>query len=205
VFSDDFNRANGAVGNGWTSYGGGATIVNDELQTLGEPAYGGGVYRTLSVTFPLTFSFDFSTADPSVGGWFIAFNAISTLVPGPQPGQVSYFQFEGSGGIQTVTPTGFESSPDLPENFGAAFGQVYGQVNADLSAVITVTYADGTQVSVTFGPQASGPIGSMLVLGNSDASGTDYFDNLQINEVPEPATGLLLLAPLAALVLRRRK
>ncbi len=43
----------------------------------------GGVARTLPVFFPLTFSFDFATAVPSDGGWYIAFNAASLRLAKP--------------------------------------------------------------------------------------------------------------------------
>ena len=36
-------------------------ISNGELQTFGYPNKAGGVYRTLPVTFPLTFAFDSNT------------------------------------------------------------------------------------------------------------------------------------------------
>jgi hypothetical protein len=98
-FSDNFNRPDGNVGNGWTAYGGGASIVAGQLQTIGAASLGGGVSRTLPVTFPLTFSFDFTTAAPADGGWFIAFNAVSTQIPGPAVGQISFQQAAGARNI----------------------------------------------------------------------------------------------------------
>jgi len=84
-----------------------------------------------------------------------------------------------------------ETSPNLPEpipgweNYGSAPAHVKGTVNADLSAVITVTYADGVQVSTSWPATAAGPIGPMLVLGNSSAFyGPHFFDNLVISSGP---------------------
>lgn len=189
-FSDDFNRPDGAVGNGWSVFGGGASIMGGQLETIGEIAYGGGVSRNLTVTFPLTFSFDFWTADPADGGWFIAFNAVSTLIPGPAPAQVSFFQFAGSRNIYRNVNDPSAASPNLPEpilgweNYGAAPAHIQGQVNADLSSVITVTYADGVRVTAAWAGAAPGPIGPMLALGNSSASfGPHLFDNFTVAEV----------------------
>lgn len=116
TFSDNFNRPNGAVGNGWSVFCGGASIAGGQLQTIGSTSDGGGAFRNLTVTFPLRFSFDFSTADPAGGGWFIAFNAASTLIPGPASAQVSFFQFAGSRNIFTNINDPSAASPNLPEN-----------------------------------------------------------------------------------------
>jgi sugar lactone lactonase YvrE len=193
-FSDSFNRPDGSVGNGWTAYGGGASIVGGQLQTIGGVSVGGGVSRTLPVTFPLTFSFDFTTAVPTDGGWFIALNAVSTVIPGAPMAQTSFEQYAGSRNIIRRTTTAFESSPNLPEpiagweNFGTSPAHIQGLINADLSAVITLTYADGTKVSAQFGPTAPGPIGSLLVLGNSNASpGPHFFRNLSVSFGQAPA------------------
>jgi hypothetical protein len=67
IFSDDFNRPDGAAGNGWSAWRGYAydppdiSLLNGELVTRGYPNAAGGVYRTLPVTFPVAFSFDFRT------------------------------------------------------------------------------------------------------------------------------------------------
>jgi hypothetical protein len=186
-FFDGFDRPDGSVGNGWATFGAGASIAGGKLQTTGQVVFGGGIYRTLSVGFPLTFSFEFSTANPLDGGWFLAVNAVSTLVPGPPAGQISFQQYRGSRNVIRRTPSGFEQSPGLPEpipgwqDYGASAAHVQGLVNADLSSVITITYADGDRVTASFGPTASGPIGPSFVLGNSNASaGPHYFDNLRI-------------------------
>src|SRR5882762_8816719 len=137
TFSDKFNRPDGPVGNGWSLFGAGAALTSGQLETIGANAVGGGIFRNLSVAFPLNFSFDFSTADPANGGWFIAFNAVSTLVPGPSAAQVSFFQFGGSRNMLRDINDPSETSPNLPEpipgweNYGSAPAHVKGTVNAD--------------------------------------------------------------------------
>ena len=73
--TDNFNRPDGAPGLGWSTWGNGAQISGNQLETFGQPNVAGGIERTLDVTFPLSFSFDFSTSAPSDGGWLIGFNA----------------------------------------------------------------------------------------------------------------------------------
>ncbi|HVO63656.1 MAG TPA: hypothetical protein VMT53_22220 [Terriglobales bacterium] len=73
--SDNFNRPDGTVGNGWMAFGNGADILNGQLETFGQPNVGGGVQTTATITFPLTFSFDFRTNNPPFGGWLIGFNS----------------------------------------------------------------------------------------------------------------------------------
>ena len=106
IFSDDFNRPDGTVGNGWSSWWDGAfdhsniALVNGELVTRGFPNQAGGVFRTLPIAFPAAFAFDFRTpltvADNQCstllyneGGWLIAFNAATpafTPLTPVQPG-----------------------------------------------------------------------------------------------------------------------
>jgi hypothetical protein len=186
-FSDDFNRPDGPVSNGWSPFGGGAAIASGQLQTFGSLVDGGGVWRVFTVGFPLKFSFDFSTQAAADGGWFIAFNAQSTVPPGSPVGQVAFFQFAGSRNMFRNINDPSQASPNLPEpvpgfeNFGGSPAHVQGVVNADLSAVIKVTYADGHQVTGTWGATTAGPIGDMLVLGNPNASnGPHIFDNFQV-------------------------
>lgn len=191
TFTDTFNRADGPVGNGWTPFGGGAVISNGSLETSGSPAEGGGVSRVLPVTLPAKIAFDFSTANPADGGWFVAVNATGTHPPGPPISEVSFMHFAGSRNIYRVLNDGggqqFDFAPNLPEpiagwqDFGPVPAHVELQINADLSTVIKITYGDNSEVLTTFGPTAAGPIGSMLVLGNADASsGPHTFDNLQV-------------------------
>src|ERR1035438_1746074 len=80
TFTDDFNRLN--LGNGWYVWGNhNVSLVSGELRTYGEWGEGGGIVRSLAVSFPLSFLFDFRTLNvtddfqPSLpyndGGWFI--------------------------------------------------------------------------------------------------------------------------------------
>jgi hypothetical protein len=84
IFADDFNRPNGVVGNGWTTFHGssiGSTniqIKNGQLQTLGSPNLAGGIFRELPIALsagPIEFEFQFRTDDPANGGWWIGFNS----------------------------------------------------------------------------------------------------------------------------------
>ena len=47
TFSDNFNRSDGPVGNGWTPWGNGADLLNGQLETFGQNAVAGGVGRAL--------------------------------------------------------------------------------------------------------------------------------------------------------------
>jgi hypothetical protein len=212
-FSDDFNRPNGPVGNGWSTWGNpNSSLAGGQLQTMGEPNVAGGIYRTLTVTFPLTFSFDFSTYNPPVnpnpslpyndGGWFISFNADSPTYQGPT--EVSFYQYAGSRTINRIVGTTSDASPGLPgqipgwEDYNTSPSLVTGTVNADLSALITITYPDGTSVSTYFGPESGGTPGNIFMIGNSDESpGPDVFGNLiitspqTVNPVPEPPSIIL--------------
>jgi len=118
-FVDDFNRPDGFVGYGWLTWLGGLfnssaiSISGNELSTQGSPNQAGGVYRALPVTFPLAFSFDFHTSNPSDGGWDITFNNGSVLPPtsgarNGEPSQVDFFQEAGSRNIGRgyLTPSG---------------------------------------------------------------------------------------------------
>jgi glycyl-tRNA synthetase alpha subunit len=71
--TDNFNRPDGAVGLGWSVWGNGAQISGNQLETFGELDIAGGIQRKLDVTFPLKFSFDFSTSSPSDGGFIVGF------------------------------------------------------------------------------------------------------------------------------------
>ncbi|WP_306365293.1 hypothetical protein [Nocardia sp. CC227C] len=50
VFADDFDRANGAVGNGWTQIGSNAEIVNNSWSTIGTTNGSRGLIRDTGVT-----------------------------------------------------------------------------------------------------------------------------------------------------------
>jgi hypothetical protein len=83
--TDNFNRADGAPGLGWSRWGNGAQISGSQLETFGQTNVAGGIQRTLDITFPVSFSFDFSTNTPSDGGWLIAFNATASKLTDGTP------------------------------------------------------------------------------------------------------------------------
>jgi hypothetical protein len=218
AFSDDFNRPDGPVGNGWSTWGNpNSSLVGGQLQTFGQSGTAGGVARALTVTFPVTFSFDLSTFntrddfDPTLpyndGGWYIAFNADSTAFMGPA--ELFLYQYAGSRTINRVAGSTSDSSPGLPgripgwEDYNSSPSLISGTVNADLSALITITYSDGTSVSASFGAAGAGSPGGILMLGNANRSaGPDDFDNLLISSpsvspVPEPPPFALLTTALA--------
>src|ERR1700676_4434338 len=106
--TDNFNRPYGAPGLGWSAYCNGAQISGNQLETFGQINVGGGIQRTLDVTFPLSFSFDFSTnADPSDGGWLIGFNAATTASPlgTSNTTEVALVQYAGSREVCTAFQT----------------------------------------------------------------------------------------------------
>lgn len=224
-FSDNFNRPDGAVGNGWSTFGGGAVISGGQLETFGLSGQGGGIFRTFPVVFPVTFSFDFRTNAPSDGGWDITLNSASPSPLFPQvnaDAELGIFMVTGSSSLgldyQTSSGFGSESIPVVAgqRNFQSdILAGVSGVINPDLSGTITLDYLDGVTpdpISITFGTPAGAlliPQGTFLALGNANASfGPDFFDNFQITSgptspVPEPSsllllgTGLLGLWPLA--------
>jgi hypothetical protein len=185
--SDNFNRADGQPGNGWSTWGNCATISANQLRTCGQPNVAGGIARTLAATFPLMFSFDFRTEAPDDGGWMIVFNAAT---PGSTPDvQFSLGQYSGSRPLFYVyrTSTGHEFiSVPLPagaQNYqSAGSAHISGIVNADFSSTVIITYANGSTVEA-FTPALPSnailtPAGAILTLGNSNATfGPHYFDN----------------------------
>jgi 5-hydroxyisourate hydrolase-like protein (transthyretin family) len=198
TFADNFNRPDGVVGNGWTNWGNTATLLNGELETFGEIGVGGGIVRTLPVTFPVSFSFDFRTLNVTNqfgstpfndGGWGIAFNADSASLGANS--QVSFYHYAGSRNIYRKTDSDSDSSPNLPEpiagweDYNSNYAHITGLINADLSATFTIVYSDGKTVTTSFGPVSGAPHGSLLLLGNSNASsGPDFFDNFQLVSSP---------------------
>src|SRR5262249_34925311 len=118
AFVDDFNRPDGEIGNGWSVWGNpSTTLIGGELRTFGAPRLAGGVARTLSVSFPLSFSFDFRTLNAGIdpyndSGWFIAFNAANAAYD--SPAQLKFYQFAGSLSIRRETSSG---TVDAQPNF----------------------------------------------------------------------------------------
>lgn len=96
--SDNFDRPEGAVANGWGSWNG-TTITAGQLATFGSDGAGGGIFRSFPVTFPLSFSLGFRTESPLPpcssghpgGAWIVAFNA---------PGEGYAVKAHISGGIK---------------------------------------------------------------------------------------------------------
>ena len=188
-FTDNFNRPNGPVGNGWGTFNG-STLVNGTVQTFGSGGAGGGIYRSFPVTLPVTFAFDFAgSGEPTScdtsglpgGGWNIALNDPGGgFFVGPS---YQFFQYHGSGPIlrQFLTSAGStdDSVASGMSDYGTSFVHISGTINADFSATITVA-----GITHQFGPVANAmPVstGSTLVLGNSSCGGGPYFfDNFSI-------------------------
>jgi hypothetical protein len=129
-FGDDFNRPDGPVGNGWTTFavasdtGGDPYVVQDpriaiedeQLAMPGVDRYASGIFRPLGnfLIFPVVFSYDFRTDDPG-GGWTFALNVKNpTSMPPPSsylpyppytPAQVGFFQASGTSVVQRVYRT----------------------------------------------------------------------------------------------------
>jgi len=102
--------------------------------------------------------------------------------------QVKFYQYAGSLKIIRETSAGItDAQPNLSEpirgwqDFTALLAHVSGTVNADLSASVTVTYANGLHVSASFAPAAGTPVGALLLLGNSNRSnGPHILNNIKI-------------------------
>ena len=208
TFADNFNRSDGEVGNGWSSWWGpqfddpNIGIMNGELVTHGYPNFAGGVFRTLPVTFPLQFSFDFRTTvganqcSPSIyneGGWLIAFNAdlVSTPPPWSAPKQIMFSQYAGSRNIlrtyRTTSGDVTDSAPGLPEPVpgqrdyrASPAAHIEGVINQDLSTTISIHYNDGQipdPVVFSFGPateNVASPPGSIFILSNSSCNSSEH-------------------------------
>jgi hypothetical protein len=191
--SDNFNRPEGAVGLGWSTWGNGALISGNQLETFGETDVAGGIDRTLDVTFPLVFSFDFSTDDPSDGGWLLGCNAAGTnVVNADDTSEVELRQYNGSSGVYTLFQTSGGPSyqytnPVNGQRYFTAQAKISGTINSDFSATIKIKYNDGlTPDIVTIKTPApvgaiQSPSGSILWFGNTNASyGPDLFDNFSL-------------------------
>ena len=192
--SDNFNRANGPVGLGWSSWGNGAQINNNELETFGQTSVAGGIQRFLDVTFPLKFSFNFSTATPSDGGWEIGFNSPPGGGQGSANGsELGVYQFDGS---RPVCLSFLTSGGQTFQCAGVVHGQrtftatalISATINADFSAKVIIKYNDGLiPATVTVHVPAptsviNTPQGDYLILGNSSADfGPHNFDNFKLS------------------------
>jgi len=188
--TDNFNRVDGTVGLGWSPWGNGAQITGDQLATFGELSIGGGIARSLDVTFPLKFSFDFRTDAPPNGGWEVGFNAATANAQGPS--DTSEFGVEQASGRRGVCVFFQTSTGPSSQCFATVSGQrdynatahISAVVNADFSTKVTIRYNDGQLPAVvtikTAAPVSAltSPQGDLLLLGNiSEDYGPHFFDN----------------------------
>jgi hypothetical protein len=190
-FSDDFNRPDGPVGNGWGSWNG-TTLSNGQVVTYGSDGAGGGIYRSFPITYPVRFAFDFRSESPHPscdfgntdhpgGGWTIAFNAPGAGYSGAQ---YQFYQYYGSQPVSRLylTPNGpvFDALPSGLPDFGPTFVHISGTVNADFSATLSIggsTYNFGPGVNVLTPAQG----GNMVLSNSSCGDGPFFFDNLEIS------------------------
>jgi hypothetical protein len=192
--TDNFNRPDGPVGLGWSAWGNGAQISTNQLKTFGQTNVAGGIQRSLDVTFPLIFAFDFSTSDPSLGGWIIGFNdAGPAVVLANDTSEVKLFQYHGSAAVCITFQTSSGPSSQCGSTVNGqrdftAKARISGVLSSNFSAKITIKYNDGLSPAfVTLRvPAPSGalqqPLGSIFFLGNSSASfGPHFFDNCQLS------------------------
>lgn len=208
IFSDDFNRPDGDVGNGWSNWGDfqpdepAAHISGQHLV-----AQSGGVYRTCPVQpgFPLSFDFDFAPQDSDAqAAWSIQFNTTNpSLVGIDDVDRLIYFGQNTTDGIPDTIR--YKIGRNLYDIHGASansrryttWAHISGQVAADLSATITVDYGDGGPPAVYawaspgIDPVAV-PQGNKVALGANRQNGPTvaYFDNFVLT--PEPSTAMLL-------------
>ena len=229
IFTDDFDRSDGVPSNGWSTWfgpqlgSGEIQLLGNQLRTAGYPNFGGGVYRSLPINFPVAFSFDFTTTIPSLlsdpghgDGWRIAFNSDNPTNPivggidaSSWPAQLVFEHYAGDKNLLRAIrgPTGAtsDSAPGLPQPVAGQRNFVVGDpifvegvVNADLSATIVVHYNDGNTPQATtfsFGPGITSTVfGSNLQFGNSTQNYGPYFsDNLGVCSVGSNDTTLVYL------------
>ena len=59
ILAENFNRPDGTVGNGWSSWWGtifqhpNISLVNGELRTYGFNGFAGGIFRSVPISFPV--------------------------------------------------------------------------------------------------------------------------------------------------------
>jgi hypothetical protein len=193
VVTDNFNRADGVPRLAWSTWGNGAQISSDQLETFGKIDVAGGVARILRVSFPLSFSFDFRTDAPTDGGWIIGFNAgAPAVVIASDTSEIELRQNNGSTAICVVFQT--SSGPSLQcgntvsgQRDFTSQAHISGTVKSDFSSAITITYNDGlSPATVTLTTPAPvgairKPMGSILFFGNANMSnGPHFFDNFSV-------------------------
>jgi len=191
--TDNFNRADGAPGLGWSPWGNGAQISGNQLETFGQTDVAGGIKRTLDVTFPLSFSFDFSTSAPADGGWLIGLNAAGTnVLVANDTSEIELRLYRGSTGLCTIYqtsggPAAQCGNPVSGQRDFTATAHISGTIKPDFSATVTLKYNDGLMpASVTLKATApvgaiQNPVGSIFYFGNSNATyGPHFFDNFTL-------------------------
>jgi hypothetical protein len=217
-FADNFNRQNGAAGNGWSTWGNGAELLDNELRTYGQNNVAGGVFRSYRVTpgEPIQFSFDIRTDLPAGGGWELELNSTTSTFTGvgnwDNGSRLALFrQYTGVDQVYYVVGSELVSSPTpaFPRLFASAYSHISGEILPDLSAVITIDHNDGGPIdTLTFASPGIDPLavpqGDYLVLGNSSAyHGPHYFDNFVLT--PEPTTAVLFIVAVTGILLKRRR
>ena len=170
-FCDDFNRADGLVDNGWSTWWGPTLdapqtgLLGGQLRTLGYIGQAGGIYQTAPITFPASFSFDFRTeatrflcgsSSFNDGGWILGFNLPPSSVPanygGFGPAQLYLVHYSGQRNVTRGYWDGshmvFEQVFDGPvgalrDYQAGTFARIDGNINADLSTTVVIHYNDG--------------------------------------------------------------
>ncbi len=159
AFSDDFNRPDGPVGNGW-SVTNSSTLLNGAANVFYNGLERGRIYRAHPVQYPISFAFDFRTENPGsacggtsclsfIGGWRISWNAPEPGTPGGA--QYSIFMpYQSRTLIRSVnTSVGIMDDSVLttaPQS-GLTFVRIEGIIRPDLSASIRIA-----GVEYQFGP-----------------------------------------------------
>ena len=153
-----------------------------------------------AITPPATLThgprFGIEAYDASGGG---AAKPIGGLLVDAAQGTVLYLS--SGGGAATATGT-----PSLSRN---AYHQL--ALEADLAAKTYSVYADGLLlhtepfVDATASAFSYAPITAIATAGSTSDSGTAYFDNYAISQVPEPAGLALASLAAAGLLVRRRR
>ncbi len=210
MYDDAFDRADGPVGNGWSTWWGHESpssrvvIEGGEVSMPGYYSDGAGIYRSQAVEFPLDFSFDYHTheprgtpANPNVAGWFVLLNGTAGRNPYYGHAQLLIRQSSGSLGIERqyhnrdgimwFAPTA--TAPGLRDFGPDAKAHVEGMIRRDLGGVIRIWYRDGLEpdpVVVPLSPVSDAdpvPPGSTLTIGTpSYKAGPHYFDNFEVRK-----------------------
>ena len=167
-FLDDFNRVNGAPGNGWSQIinGDGLVISNDALTTAPGSAFG-GIFRPIDFSGPVTVS---ATVTQGNGFDGLLDRYTASLIFGSDGSSAAGYGIDILRGDQTYS----DSRVSLRYN-GVTIGTVFSTfqfgaqitVTATLSldGTITGTIAgDGHTFDFSFGPRAISFAGSDLVV-----------------------------------------